>query len=287
MKIIRASSAVLLVLAVFCDSIAFGEDSPSSKSFHFKKTKQADLSLTAFFPSDWKPDQKRPAIVFFFGGGWTKGTTKQFEPQSKYLAERGLVALCADYRVKSRHDVTPDVCVQDAKSAIRWVRKNAEILGVDPNRIIGAGGSAGGHLAACTGICEGLDSKDEDQSISSKPNLLVLFNPVLNFNQPRLTERLGDNAELANAISPTQHLAKDSPPVLILFGTDDKLLAQGEEFMNRSKELGHRAEIYLAQGVGHGFFNKSPWQEKTIQRMDTFLVSHGYLKDSTGKELSR
>jgi hypothetical protein len=78
------------------------------------------------FPADWKKDDKRPAIVFFFGGGWTSGTVKQFEPQAAYLASRGLVAARADYRVKSRHEVTPDACVEDARSAVRWLRQNAE-----------------------------------------------------------------------------------------------------------------------------------------------------------------
>src|SRR4051812_48459801 len=78
----------------------FAEETPSSKSFTYKTTKQGDLSLNAFFPSDWKAGKKHPAIVFFFGGGWTGGKTTQFEPQAKYLAGRGMVVFCADYRVK-------------------------------------------------------------------------------------------------------------------------------------------------------------------------------------------
>jgi acetyl esterase len=203
----------------------------------------------------------------------------QFESQAKHLAGRGMVAFCADYRVKSRHGVTPDACVEDAKSAIRWVRQNATTLGVDPERIVGSGGSAGGHIAACTGLCPGLDAKEEDHAISSKPNVLILFNPVLNFNVPELTNRIDNADKLAKAISPTQHLAKESPPTLLFFGKEDRLLVQGEEFLNKSKELGHKAEMFLADGVGHGFFNKAPWQDKTTKRADVFLVSLRYLKE--------
>ena len=267
-------------------ALAVGQESPATKSFTYKTTKQGDLTLKAYFPAGWKADGKRPAIVFFFGGGWTNGKTTQFESQANYLAERGMVAFCADYRVKSRHGVSPDACVEDAKSAIRWVRKNAAMLGVDPDRIVGSGGSAGGHIAACTGLCPGLDAKDEDQAISSKPNVLVLFNPVLHFNAPMLTDRIGNDSALAKAISPTLHLAKDSPPTLLFFGKDDRLLAQGEEFMARSKELGHSSDIFLADGVGHGFFNKPPWQEKTIKRADEFLVSLGYLKENKASKAS-
>lgn len=278
---------ILLVLSVLLTSSPFwvrGDDAPSSKSVVYKKTEQGELSLTAYFPPDWKPDQKRPVIVFFFGGGWTNGKLTQFEPQSKHLSQRGMVAICADYRVKSRHQVTPESCVEDAKSAIRWVRQNRNRLGIDPNKVVGAGGSAGGHLAACTGICDGLDSKQEDLTISSKPNVLVLFNPVLNFNLPKLLERINDKSDLAEAISPTRNLKKDSPPTLLFYGTKDQLLKQGEEFLDRSKIIGHHAEIYLAEGVGHSFFNKSPWLEKTIDRMDEFLISQGYLTGSPASQ---
>ena len=150
------------------------------------------------------------------------------------------------------------LCVEDARSAIRWVRQHAGELGIDPDRLVGSGGSAGGHLAAATGICPGFEADGEDQSISSRPNALVLFNPLLTFDERRTAEKLNGDAELGRALSPTAHLRSDSPPTLVLFGTDDKLLAQGREFMARSRALGHSADLYLAEGVGHGFFNRSP-----------------------------
>jgi acetyl esterase/lipase len=109
--------------------------------------------------------------------------------------------------------------------------------------------------------------------------VLILYNPVLNFNVAELTNRIGGDEKLAKAISPTRHLAKDSPPTLLFFGKEDRLLRQSEEFIAKSKELGHKAEIFLADGVGHGFFNKAPWQERTTIRADEFLISLGYLKE--------
>ena len=106
-----------------------------------------------------------------------------------------------------------------------------------------------------------------------------LFNPVLRFSGiPQLMERIGNDEAVGKAISPTLHLKKDSPPTLIFFGTADRLEAQGDEFMKKSKELGHRAEMFTAEGQPHGFFNRSPWLERTTQRMDEFLVSIGYLE---------
>jgi acetyl esterase/lipase len=251
---------------------------PSTKTLTYKKTKQADLQLVVHYPPKWTAQDQRPAIVFFFGGGWTNGTIKQFEPQATYLAGRGMVAVRADYRVKSRHEVTPDACVEDAKSAIRWVRQHAAELGIDPQKIVAAGGSAGGHLAACTSLCEGLEAAGEDAGVSSKPNALVLFNPVLDMTPPQLAARLAGDEKLARQISPTLYLAKDSPPAMLFYGTADRLLVQGEEFIKKSKEVGHRAELFTAEGMGHGFFNRNPWLERTLARADEFLASLGYLE---------
>ena len=272
---------VLVFLLATASVAAHGQDRPGNpalQSFTYKKTKQADLKLIVHYPPARKETDKRPAIVFFFGGGWTGGKIEQFEPQANHLASRGMVAVRADYRVKSRHGVTPQECVEDAKSAVRWMRQNAAKLGVDPERIVAAGGSAGGHIAACTAFTPGLDAENEDATISSKPNALVLFNPVLRFeNIPELMERIGNDEVLGTAISPTLHLTKDSPPTLIFFGTGDRLAVMGDEFVKKSKELGHRAELFAADGQPHGFFNRPPWLEKTTQRMDTFLVSLSYL----------
>jgi acetyl esterase/lipase len=248
------------------------------KTFTYKKTKQADLEMHVHSPPDWKPEDKRPAIVFFFGGGWTTGNIQQFEPQATYLASRGMVAARADYRVKSRHGVAPDACVEDAKSAVRWLRQNAARLGVDPERIVASGGSAGGHIAACT-ACPGLDSEEGDVKISSRPNALLLFNPALRFaGVPGMMQRIGNDEKLGERISPTLHLTKDTPPALLFYGKRDDLLKQGEEYVAKSKEVGHQADLFLAEGAGHGFFNRSPWREKTLQRADEFLASLGYLK---------
>ena len=190
-----------------------------------------------------------------------------------------MVAVRADYRVKSRQDVTPKGCVEDAKSAIRWVRAHAAKLGADPDRIVASGGSAGGHIAACTAFTPGLEAEGENTAVSSKPNALVLFNPVLRFSGiPEMMSRIGNDEAVGKALSPTLHLKKDSPPTLIFFGTADKLSSMGDEFMKKSKELGHRAELFTAEGQPHGFFNRPPWLEKTMRRMDQFLESIGYLQ---------
>lgn len=269
-----------VALGVLLGVVAHAQaDEGGTKPFVYKKTKQVDLEMVVHFPPGWKAADKRPAIIFFFGGGWTAGTIKQFEPQATYLASRGMVAARADYRVKSRHGVTPRQCVEDAKSAVRWVREKAATLGVDPDRIVAAGGSAGGHIAACTAFTPGLEAANENKDVSSQPNALVLFNPALRFSgSPELMQRIGNDEALGKAISPTLHVAKESPPTLLFFGTADQLITQGDEFMKRSQKVEHRAEMFTADGEAHGFFNKQPWRDRTTRRMDIFLVSLGFLQ---------
>ena len=268
----------LVALNVAFPLLACGFCAAKEKTLTYKSVSNDELKIHIHYPPDWKPSDKRPAIVFFFGGGWNKGAVEQFEPQAAFLASRGMVAARADYRVKSRQGVTPDVCVEDAKSAVRWLRENAAQLGIDPQRVVASGGSAGGHIAACTAV-PGLDASDEDESVSSLPNALVLFNPVLQFTgYPPLMTRIGNDDKLGRQLSPTLHVNKKSPPALIHFGDADRLFEHGRDYMVAAEKAGATAQLYVADGQGHGFFNRSPWLERTLLRTDEFLTSLGYLE---------
>lgn len=252
-----------------------------------------DVKLNAYiFRPKQAASEPLPAIVFFFGGGWRSGSPTQFEHHCRYLADRGMVAMTMDYRVQSRHDVKAVSCVTDAKSAIRWVRKNASRLGVDPERIVAAGGSAGGHLAACTGTIRGLDESDEPQSVSSIPNAMALFNPALvlaavqgepTFPKDRLkdlAERMGIEPE---KISPYHQLAGNAPPTIIFHGQKDTTVPYrtAEIFAKRMQQHGNRCELVGYPGQGHGFFNfgrgDGSYYDQTVDKLDVFLVSLGYL----------
>ena len=145
----------------------------------YKTVGEVELPIHIISPAGHQTSDKRPAAVFFFGGGWRSGTPTQFEYQCRYLATRGMVAMTVEYRVSSRHGVKAISCARDAKSAIRWVRQNAERLGVDPNRIVAGGGSAGGHLAGSVGTIRAFDEENEDHTVSSIPDALALYNPAL------------------------------------------------------------------------------------------------------------
>ena len=256
-----------------------------AKSEVYKEASGTKLLLHIFNPTGHKPADKRPAIVFFFGGGWNGGTPKQFEPHARYLASRGMVALLADYRVKSRQGTSPFECVKDGKSAVRWIRKNASRLGIDPARVAAGGGSAGGHVAAASGTVPGLEEKGEDATVSARPNALVLFNPVFDngpegYGHSRVKERFRE-------ISPMHNLSQETPPTIGFLGTTDKLIpgSTAQKYKKLMEKAGRRCDLHLYKDQPHGFFNgptrKGKFNEyylQTVTAMDRFLVSLGYLK---------
>lgn len=252
----------------------------------YKTVGETRLSLWVYSPEH--SAEKQPAIVFFFGGGWTSGSPEQFEQQCRYLASRGMVAITADYRVASRHKAKVIDCVRDAKSAIRWVRAHAAELKIDPDRIAAAGGSAGGHLAACTGTLPEFDEPAEDLSVSSRPNALVLFNPAVSFRvndaeaQKRLAQLPSRMGTEPDQLSPIEHVSTQTPPALIMIGTKDFLIEGNRDFAKEMKAAGRRCELDLYQGREHGFFNYGRKDQRdflaTTESMDRFLTSLGYLQ---------
>lgn len=281
--------------------LAYPPEMPGAEVQTYKQVGDVELKMYIYKPKDWKPGDQRGAIVFFFGGGWQSGSPAQFRTQCEYLASRGMVAMAADYRVASRHNVKVVECVADAKSAIRWVRKNAEKLGVDPNKIAAGGGSAGGHLAACTAVIPSGDDPSEDQTISSQANAAVLFNPALILSvadvkeqlplsasdatslMERLRERIGADPK---TVSPYHHIRPGLPPIIIFHGTADTTVpfATVKIFAEAMTKVGSQCRLVPFEGAGHGFFNygrgDNAAYKETLRQTDQFLTELGYL---TGK----
>ena len=264
--------------------IAFAAEEPQTASRVYKTVDGRDLKIYIFNPPDWKATDQRQALVFFHGGGWVGGGPNQFERHSEYLASRGMVCFSVVYRLLDKNGHEPPLaCVQDAKSAMRWVRGHAKELGIDPNRIGAGGGSAGGHLAAFVGMVEGLDDPQDDMKVSPKANALALFNPVFD-NGPDQgwgTARVG---ERYREFSPAHNISADDPPAIIFLGTNDKLIpvAVVERFKAGMEKAGVRCDALFYEGQGHGFFNGGKKGEdkyfyETLLATDKFLGTLGWL----------
>lgn len=278
----------LAMMPTFARAEGYPLSLPDARIETYKTVADTKLSLYIFEPATG-PTSNRPAIVFFFGGSWSHGTPEMFAPQCRYLASRGMVAIAADYRVATRHQVKPATCVSDAKSAIRWLRANADRLGIDPHRIAAGGGSAGGHIAAAAASLTDFHEPEEDTRISSAPDALVLFNPVMvlaplegldRFGAVRTAEKLGAEPE---TLSPAHHVKPGMPPTIILHGLADKTVpfASIEAYARLMKAAGNRCEVIGYDGQGHGFFNYGKgdgrYYRETLAAADAFLVSLGYL----------
>lgn len=242
------------------------------------------LKMRIYEPEGAAKKASRPAIVFFFGGGWRGGNPSQFHHQCLELKDHGFVAMAAEYRIQSKHNSTPLDSFEDAKSAIRWVRKNAERLGIDPNRIAAGGGSAGGHLAAATADCKSLHPTD----IRDTPDAVVAFNPALNLLFDRVREKWGEEVYATlEPISPMQNLnKKDHPPMIIFHGIADGTVPfdTAQAYVEKAKEIGASPvpELVGYEGRDHGFFNYGRGDgkdyEDTVKRTVEFFQKLGWIE---------
>lgn len=254
------------------------------KDLVFAKPGDRELKLDLYIPKDRR--RVHPGIVFVHGGGWRGGSKTHFQRQAAYLAGKGYLGICTEYRLSG--EAKFPAAVEDVKCAVRWLRANAKKYRVDPNRIAAVGGSAGGHLAAMLGITEksaNLEGKGGYQEFSSKVNLVVDFNGVSDLAGLRKSARgkvaayefLGGEyeeiPEVYRRASPINYVDKNDPPFLFLHGAADTTVpyeqsVQLKELLNKA---GVTAEIYTAEGAGHGFFNRPPYYEPTLKRMEEFL----------------
>ena len=282
MRFFLVSAMVLLLQISHSENILSQKKSEISgpDSLFYKVIDTTKLVMKFNYPGNVVKGKKYPAIIFFFGGGWNGGSIEQFKPQAEFFAERGMIGIVADYRVKKRQGTTPFEAVKDAKSAIRYLREHADELQIDPDRIVASGGSAGGHLAAATGIISGLEEENEDLEVSSKPDALVLFNPVFD-NGPNGYgyDRIGDRYR---EISPFHNISAGDPPTIVFLGTKDRYIpvSTAENFKRKMEEAGNRCDLFLYEGQKHGFFNYQhpDYYRKTLLEAARFLESLGYIK---------
>lgn len=246
----------------------------------YKSTLQGRLHVHMCMPSTVM-EKPRPGIVFFFGGGWSGGSPQQFEPHCLYLASRGMVAMAAEYRVRKRHGTTPFESVADARSAMRFARSHAGRLDIDPTRLAAGGGSAGGHLAACTAHLPGPDDEADDTSVSCRPDALVLFNPVLDTSAKAFA--IKENPEQGPALSPIHHVGDNDPPTVVFHGTADTTVPidTARRYRDAMVKHGNTCVLHEYEGEAHAFFNKGRnndvYYRKTVFAMDRFLAELGWI----------
>lgn len=221
----------------------------------------ADLYL----PPSVKPGELRPAVVIIHGGGWSGGKRDAAREINigTTLASHGYVCLSIDYLLQK--DTGPRIWPQnlyDCKTAVRWLRANAERLQIDADHIGVIGGSAGGHLAAmvgATGPDAGLDPDGPYGEHSCRVQAVVNMYGAIADIGPRNFKLTGktpeEDPELSKQVTPLSHLDKDDPPVLILHGTADKTveLRDSAVYAEACARAGVEHEMIVIPNAPHTF----------------------------------
>ncbi|MCB1276312.1 alpha/beta hydrolase [Prosthecobacter sp.] len=288
MKLIFLAS-LALIAPVFAQTAArtktldavdtLAKDLKPSRVLVYKKVGDRELEMHVFEPEGFKTGDKRACYLIIHGGGWTGGAPPRMYPFAAHYAKLGLVGISLQYRLNStKTGVTVFDCVKDARSAVRYIRAHASELGIDPQKIIVSGGSAGGHLAAATALFDKVNEDSDDLAVSATPDALVLLFPVIDtskqgYGQAKIGERWQE-------LSPVHNVRASLPPTLIFHGTGDTVtpFAGAKAFHNAMLKAGNRCELDINEGGVHGYLmRKKELFDDTMTKTDAFLKSLGLL----------
>lgn len=261
---------LFLIITTLTDTMSADQTStetsnkkPEVKVYPYHESGSENLVLEVYTPKGLKKNSEAvPGIIMFHGGGWRGGNRSQFKFLCDYFARRGLVTATVTYTLGKGKEK----CVQDAITAIRWFKENSDRLGVDPNRIIAGGGSAGGHISLLATTNPGLNPSKNKEDTDTSVVAYLLFNPALIIKD-------------APEVNFMEHVSSELSPSISFFGDKDtKWLKGWDAAMEKMKSLGvNNVEYFQAEGESHAFFNKTPWKELTILACDNFLNRQGLL----------
>ena len=227
---------------------------PGAESIPFKKVDDGDLLLHVIKPKDAKASEKRACLVAFFGGGWTSGTPEKSIGWAKWASKLGMVGIAPDYRTKSRFKTTPEDCVADGRSAVRWIQDHAAELGIDPAKIVVLGSSAGGHVGAWTAITDP-QHPASDPAPMVQPAALILLWPVTDTSAAGYggPKRFSNDEARANALSVTARMQTKMPPTLVIHGTADETVKfqNSKDFVAKMVSNGNKCTLVPLEGMPH------------------------------------
>jgi acetyl esterase/lipase len=263
----------------------------------YKEADGHELAAWVFTPPGHTPASPKPAILFFFSSAWDSGLVSQFAPHCLHFAQRGMLAMTVEYRTASLHGAGPLEAMADARSAVRWARRHAEELGLDPARLVGAGGSAGAHAILTAAMLreKAYDDPSDPPDQSCVPDAVILFDPVVDLCDPRPGGKFGPgrfpSAQAARQASPLRRVRGKLPPMLLMHGTADRLLPfeSTRAFVRKMRRWYRRNDCRLIpfEGCAHSFFNFNVdprFFEASLAQADRFLVEKGFLEPTAVSE---
>ena len=256
------------------------------------------LKMTLFVP---RTKEKKPAVLYFPGGGFTSADHEKFLEMRYALARAGYVVAACEYRAVPNKF---PALLEDAKAAVRWMRAHASEFGVDADRIGLLGDSAGGYVVQMAGATNGEKNWDVDdfKEVSSDVQAVVSIYGIsdlttigegignekvhasaavteaLLLNGPAFKDFAGASVnadpQKAKAASPIGHVDGTEPPFLLMHGSGDKVVSplQSKKMFEALQNKKVEAEYVLVRGAEHGDL---PWyQPGVISRVVNFFDRH-------------
>ena len=227
----------------------------------------------------------------FHGGGWDNGRPEWVYASARRFAELDLVAVAIQYRLSDQKNMTPLDAMADARDAIRWVRSQVKLLGIDASRVAAYGASAGGQLAAASAMI--MPEEHVKDGVSSVPNALVLYSPAIAVAQSGWVNRLLLGRAKAADISPDRFVRGGQVPVHITQGEEDTVtpFSGARNFCAHMNVAGNPCEVRRYAGLGHLLSRKLDEQEweydiDTVARTDAwraeerFLAARGFIEQT-------
>ena len=246
------------------------------KVYIYKTSHGQPQKMEVYFPAKHdNATNKVPGVLLFHGGGWRGGDLSQLRYACAYFAKRGLVAATADYYMHSDAEAKAlpgdvsrkRVCVKDAVSALRWFKQHADEFGMDSNRIVIGGASAGGHIALLATLQRELDDPADPKGIDTSVLGYLFFCSAF----------ITDGKDNDQAVDAFAHLKPGIAPSLFLFGEKDSWLPATEKLVPALRKTGARAEMMVADNVGPRFFRQPDWYDCSLVECERCLVSLGVL----------
>ena len=269
------------------------------KEIVFGKIGERELTLNLTHPKQ-QPQGDMPAVVFIHGGGGIGGNKESYHSFMFHLSQHGVVCITMGYRLAPRDRFPAQL--EDVKCAVRWLRDHAEKYRVDPARIMAFGDSAGAYLAALLGVTAGQPQwegqggyAEQSSAVCAVVGISGIYDLPLGYqNSVHLRPQEGEAVrnmleavlggspqqmpERYRDASPINHVSRSSPPMLLVHGSADELIAieQSERFAEKLKEAGVHAELLRIEGGAHCSFGKD--SEHVLREMEA------YVKKSLGLE---
>lgn len=232
-----------------------------------------------------------PCVVFVHGGGWTAGDPSQAAGNALHLTRQGIATIAISYRLAPAQPFP--AALDDVRTGLRWVRRHADELGVDPDRLALLGLSAGAHLVmlAHTGravpalaptlpaalATELADVAEDVRCVAAHYGPFDLGRRRNDTVDAFLGARAGD-PETTRLASPLTHAAAATAPILLIHGTADTVVSwkESQRMHDALRAAGRDSELLLLEGAPHAF--QIDWRGEANRRanaaMDAFFARH-------------